>query len=727
MPAPFKWVADFVVVEPTSGARTPNLFSMPDGTFGVGYSHDFGSDTDPRVRSYSSSGAYQSGASFNSSTAANGDQLSAAVLADGRRVYVWVDSPVAGGGDGYDVYAQVRYSNAVVGTVDVATFLVAGGAGSQYDVSVGASASGGFAVALQDRSIAGGQLTVKFYDVAGGLINTINIADIQDEAFPKSELDIVGLANGNYMIAWIAIGGGTLNARVVNASGITVTANFEVTTTGGFKTFPSMTALADGRVALVYWNGATISGKVLNADGSGVSEEFQMTSVGQSGSNTAGIDPSVAALNDGRFVVVWRSNGDIVGQVMFADGTKDGAEFTVNTATTGVQKDPSVTTLSDGRFVVAWTDESTGTDRILATIYDPRETAINMSGSSLADDFYGTGFNDVLYMGGGNDQVRAAAGADYILGETGNDTIYGGEGGDLLFGGAGADVLNGDEGNDFLYGGVGNDNLLGGAGADFLYGEGSNDTLQGGDGADTVLGGDGDDLLYGDANDDSMDGGIGNDIIYAGDGADFARGWDGNDVISGGAGNDQLYGDLGNDSLDGGDGADIIYGGAGNDYAVGGIGGDVLIGQEGNDDLRGGADDDSIDGGADNDSLYGGDGSDYILGGTGADVLFGEAGSDQLRGDAGNDTVVGGGGGDTLFGGTGADVFVFAVGSGVDSINDWTDGEDRIDITGYAGATFANTVISQNGVNTLITFVGGDQVILLNTNAATVTIADFIV
>jgi Ca2+-binding RTX toxin-like protein len=743
MPTPFKWIADFVLTSNSGGSdANPSIIVLPNGQFQIAYADGYASDVDASFNVFSGGGASLSTQNdLEGGSAVNGGQLVGAALLDGRRAYAWTETPTAGGGDLRDVYVEVRYGNSNSGSVDVDRFLIGGGAGEQIDPAIAANLStGGFAVAYNDLNVAGGQLVMKFFNAAGALINTVSPANTTAGVLGSEgrQVSITGLTNGNYVVAWADGSPFETRAQIFSSGGGVIGSEFTLDAGGDSDVAPAVTALADGRFVVVFADNsppgeATIgfSGKIFNADGTLAVDTFGIG---------VGLDngpleraPSVAALPDGRFVVVWASDqspatgSDIFGQVMFADGTKDGARFVVNTDVTGDQANPSVGALPDGRFVVSWTDRNPDIDVIRATIFDPRETNVNMSGTSFNDDMYGTSFGDAFYLGGGNDQARGEAGADYFLGEAGNDTIYGGAGGDIIYGGANDDVLNGDADNDFVYGGVGNDNLSGNDGADFLNGEGTSDTLQGGAGNDTVLGGEGTDLLYGDANDDAMDGGTQNDTLYAGDGADFARGWDGDDAVNGQAGNDQLYGDAGNDTIDGGDGADVIYGGLGNDYALGGAGGDVMIGQEGNDDLRGGADDDSIDGGADNDILYGGDGADFILGGDGLDVLYGEAGSDQLRGEAGADTIVGGAGGDTLFGGTGADRFVFAVGSGVDSINDWTDGEDRIDITGYAGATFGNTVITQSGINVVVTFIGGDQVILLNTTVASLTIADFIV
>ncbi|PMX38658.1 M10 family metallopeptidase C-terminal domain-containing protein, partial [Pseudomonas sp. MPR-R2A6] len=60
-------------------------------------------------------------------------------------------------------------------------------------------------------------------------------------------------------------------------------------------------------------------------------------------------------------------------------------------------------------------------------------------------------------------------------------------------------------------------------------------------------------------------------------------------------------------------------------------------------------------------------------------------GSNALYGTAGNDTIDGLGGDDLLIGLDGADTFVFAPGSGHDTILDFTPGTDKIALNGFAG------------------------------------------
>jgi Ca2+-binding RTX toxin-like protein len=103
-----------------------------------------------------------------------------------------------------------------------------------------------------------------------------------------------------------------------------------------------------------------------------------------------------------------------------------------------------------------------------------------------------------------------------------------------------------------------------------------------------------------------------------------------------------------------------------------------------------------------------------VDGGAGNDVLWGGAGADQLLGGAGNDTLLGAAGNDTLSGGAGADSFLFAAGSGQDTITDFsaTDG-DKVRLLGgtTSGATVtyinnnADTLLSWNGQQVTLTGV----------------------
>ncbi|WP_300179987.1 cadherin-like domain-containing protein, partial [uncultured Aliivibrio sp.] len=102
------------------------------------------------------------------------------------------------------------------------------------------------------------------------------------------------------------------------------------------------------------------------------------------------------------------------------------------------------------------------------------------------------------------------------------------------------------------------------------------------------------------------------------------------------------------------------------DLGHGGGGNDKIFGQNGVDIMFGGAGDDYLNGGSDNDGLRGGTGNDILDGGSGNDILIGGLGDDILTG------------------GTGEDIFKWVdqgADSGIDTIKDFTVGEDLIDLT----------------------------------------------
>ncbi len=90
-------------------------------------------------------------------------------------------------------------------------------------------------------------------------------------------------------------------------------------------------------------------------------------------------------------------------------------------------------------------------------------------------------------------------------------------------------------------------------------------------------------------------------------------------------------------------------------------------------------------------SLNGTSGNDTLTGGAGNDTIFGGTGNDMITGGAGDDMITGGLGVDLLFGGAGKDTFVFnSANEGIDKINDFVVGEDRIQISraGFGAAAF---------------------------------------
>ena len=387
------------------------------------------------------------------------------------------------------------------------------------------------------------------------------------------------------------------------------------------------------------------------------------------------------------------------------------------------------------------------------------------TGTAGADVADGLGGNDTLNGFGGEDVLHGGLGDDTLNGGGDNDALHGGDGNDILTGSTGDDVLSGDAGNDRLEGGPNNDTLNGGTGIDRLYGQGGDDILNGGDDNDSLFGGSGNDVLRGGAGDDTLIGVSGADTLYgeAGDdhldgggSADILYGGTGNDRLFGRGGADELYGEDGDDELngasvadylDGGAGADTIYGVGGGDTIFGGAGNDIINAGGGNDTVDGGADDDDIQGKGGADTLHGGSGNDTINGGSANDTLFGDAGNDTLVGAGGKDTLNGGdgddnlnGGGnndiltgglgnDTLTGGSTRDFFIFDDGFGSDTITDFTNNLDKIDLSAHSTLNSLAAVLlvaTQVGLDTVIALDANNTITLQNFTLANLNAADFV-
>lgn len=162
----------------------------------------------------------------------------------------------------------------------------------------------------------------------------------------------------------------------------------------------------------------------------------------------------------------------------------------------------------------------------------------------------------------------------------------------------------------------------------------------------------------------------------------------------------------------------------GDDYILGNGFRNLLRGYDGNDTLRGGTNDDTLIGNAGQDALNGGGGGDRLQGGLGRDVLVGAGGDDRLQAFTGQDRLNGGTGDDRLTGGGERDVFLFRTGDGTDTITDFQDRIDRIEIA--SGPTdFAGVTVTDAGADTIVSF--GDVTIrLVGVDAGLIRAGDFL-
>ena len=125
---------------------------------------------------------------------------------------------------------------------------------------------------------------------------------------------------------------------------------------------------------------------------------------------------------------------------------------------------------------------------------------------------------------------------------------------------------------------------------------------------------------------------------------------------------------------------------------------------------------DSLTGTSGNDIINGSEGDDVLTGLRANDVLNGGDGSDILNGGKGFDLLNGGLGNDILVGGLGNDLFVLGAGLGVDTISDFANSQDTVQLIN--GLTFGQLSISLGTNGTLIRVAGSGEVLASLTGVA---------
>uniref|UniRef100_A4XQ73 Hemolysin-type calcium-binding region n=1 Tax=Ectopseudomonas mendocina (strain ymp) TaxID=399739 RepID=A4XQ73_ECTM1 len=458
--------------------------------------------------------------------------------------------------------------------------------------------------------------------------------------------------------------------------------------------------------------------QLFNADGSTKGQPIALAT-----GNLQAFEPSVSALPNGGFVVVWeyvndaKESEEIYLQRFKADGTPDGKAIQVNTSTKGDQGDPEVVTLADGSYVVTWTrethDDFKYKDDMGNTVVEERtvDTHIFMQRFSADGKKLGGETQVNSTPGFYNDPaITALEGGGYVITYATSDErelyngtsrlyaqIYdknGAKVGDEL-------VIASSPNQDFF------PSVTASADGGFLVTwEASERTANYGGGSGDIY------VKRFDAN--------GNSLTLSGDDGDNTLTWTGSSGVS-------LDGGAGNDTLTGGDGHDVLIGGAGNNVLKGGKGNDLYIIENANDILieeAGGGIDTVMTGASytlgehlENLTLTG----DADINGTGNNAenrLVGNRGNNILDGGAGADTLIGGEGDDIYIVDNLRDVVIEKEGEGTDTVRasvTWTLGTnlEYLELTGSAnlsgtGNELDNRLIGNDGNNSLNGGAGND-------------------
>jgi len=312
---------------------------------------------------YAASGA-PLGGEFVVNTYTYNHQQSPGVAADAFGNFVVVWSSYRQDGNHFGVFAR-RYNSAGVAQgaeFPVNTYTTS----SQGYPSVAVDGSGNFVVVWRSFGQDGDGWGVfgQRFNAAGAPVGAEFRVNTYTTDFQQFQV-VAADASGNFVVAWSSYQDGDLDgvfAQRYDTDGSPAGVEFQVSTyTTSWQFQPAVTMAPGGDFVVVWTSHGQLGlydlfGQRYDASGLARGVEFQVNAY----TTDAQRAPSVVSDDRGNFVVVWSStsqdlgNYGVFGRSFDAVGSPIGAEFQVNSYTTGKQYDPAVASASGGRFVVAW-------------------------------------------------------------------------------------------------------------------------------------------------------------------------------------------------------------------------------------------------------------------------------------------------------------------------------------------------------------------------------------
>jgi hypothetical protein len=286
--------------------------SADDGTFVVTWTHGTAGSEDVFFRKFSANGTAQTTETRANNTTANSQKNSVIAMdrTTGQFVIAWQGE---GPGDTSSIFFRRFASN---GTATEVTDQLVNPAGthSEQDPAIAMQTAGGFVIAFERGD--SNKVYFQRFNSSGTKVG--------------SETQIDNL--------------------LATSFGIDIASN------------------AAGDFTVVYREQSLLPGiwqRGFNADGT---QKYTWSQI----SSGDGVSPSIAMMGDGSYIVTWQKTGDsdatgIYAQRYNSDGSANGAEFLVNSTTTGAQSQSSVAALDAANFVVVWSGQgSTDTDGVYA-------------------------------------------------------------------------------------------------------------------------------------------------------------------------------------------------------------------------------------------------------------------------------------------------------------------------------------------------------------------------
>ena len=290
---------------------------------------------------YSSTGAIV-GSEFqvNSASLYTNSVAAVAGLSNGGFAVVW------GGYEGGGIYGQMYINE---GTAVGSEFQVNTDTYQDSMPTVTALSNGGFVIVWQ----------ASYYNIHGQIYSStgerVGSEISGGTAFTDTNPAVAGLNNGDFVVLCLEqYGVGIVYGQVFSNKGTVAGSPFGAV---GL----AVAGLSNGGFIVVGQEAGNIYGQMYNNKGTAVGSGFQVNT-----DTGVDIDPSVASLSDGGFVVVWNSN-NVYGQIYNSTGDVVRSEFQVN-ADTCQDSMPAVAGLTSGGFVVVW--EGCNNGNIYGQIYD---------------------------------------------------------------------------------------------------------------------------------------------------------------------------------------------------------------------------------------------------------------------------------------------------------------------------------------------------------------------
>ncbi|MEM9734637.1 MAG: tandem-95 repeat protein [Pseudomonadota bacterium] len=483
-------------------------------------------------------------------------------------------------------------------------------------------------------------------------LSTVGVEGLDGYNMPP--VSVALLNSGQVAVSWVASGNaggiegnGTTGVQTTVVNPLTQTASTvqQVNTTeASNQSGPSVVALTDGRYMVVWYDfadqtsnpGMVLRGQIFNADGTANGSEIAISSTAVEGSDGTESPPvNVLALSNGNVVVGFQSEGSVpaLGDTSGTASILVVVNTTAGTAGPEVRVNDAIATSQSAPLLVEIHD-----GRFLAVYYDEADNpGLNkfVKGQFFNADGTKSGaeFNIGIVATDGNNSHDMPPVSAEL---TANGDVFVAWQTDQAsnFDGIGTAITSALITTRTT---AGSDTLNGGDGNDILIGGAGADVLNGGEGTDTLSYSNaaaGVDVLL-----EDTDGfGLNGDYVLTAEGGQ--TGDAAGDSFSsierfvGSAFDDRVFASLALEEARLGAGNDVL------DTAnIGGGVAKTLYGEEGDDDIFSGFANDTVYGGAGEDEIWGENGDDILFGGADNDLILGGDGADAIDGGAGNDTA----------------------------------------------------------------------------------------